>query len=378
MATDREIIAITGSSGLIGAALARRLASNYHVIGFDRPGGPSPPSMIEAIDMDVASHESVHSALGKFRERHGTRLASFVHLAAYYDFTGEPSDKYETITVRGTERLIRALHEFQVEQFVFSSTMLVHAPGEPGVKISEESAIDPTWDYPKSKAKAEEVIRANRGSIPAVFLRIAGVYTDRCDSVPLAHQIQRIYEKQLTSYVYPASPDRGQSFVHLEDLVDACERLIQKRRQLPPETTLLIGEPETLSYQQLQETFGLLIHGQEWETYRVPSTLAKVGAWVQDQLPFGPETFIKPWMIERAADHYELDITRARQLLGWEPKHSLRATLPLMVESLKQDPAGWYKANKLDAPKEIEVVKRNGSSLPSWAAKSAAGGLGVT
>ena len=40
---------------------------------------------------------------------------------------GEPSPKYEEVTVRGTERLLRGLKDFDVGQFVFSSTMIVHA-----------------------------------------------------------------------------------------------------------------------------------------------------------------------------------------------------------------------------------------------------------
>ena len=59
------------------------------------------------------------------------------------------------------------------------------------------SPIDPKWDYPQSKVRTEELIRAERGSVPAVLLRIAGVYDDRCHSIPLAHQIQRIFERLL-------------------------------------------------------------------------------------------------------------------------------------------------------------------------------------
>lgn len=358
MATDRDTVIITGSSGLIGAALATRLDRAYDVLGFDRPGAPHPPAQIECVDCDLTSDESVYAAMRHVRERHGERIASVLHLAAYYDFKGEPSDKYETITVRGTERLLRALQAFRVEQFVFSSTMLVHRPADPGVKITEGSPIEPTWDYPKSKVRTENLIRAERGSIPAVLLRIAGVYDDQCHSIPLAHQIQRIYEKTLTSHFYPANPKRGQAFVHLDDLIDAFVRVVERRAELPPETALLIGEPETMGYGELQDAFGRLIHGRKWPTYRVPKGAAKVGAWVQDHLPFGPEPFIKPWMIDRAEDHYELDITRARTLLGWEPKASLRRTLPLMVQALKQDPVGWYRENKLEPPKDLAQAAR--------------------
>ena len=35
-----------------------------------------------------------------------------VHLAAYYDFSGEPSDLYERVTVQGTLRLLNGLKAF--------------------------------------------------------------------------------------------------------------------------------------------------------------------------------------------------------------------------------------------------------------------------
>lgn len=52
-------------------------------------------------------------------------------------------------------------------------------------------------------------------------LRIAGVYTGTCDSIPLSHQIQRIYESRLKGHVYPADPRVGQAFVHRDDTVEA-------------------------------------------------------------------------------------------------------------------------------------------------------------
>ena len=71
------------------------------------------------------------------RDHHGSRIATVVHLAAYYDFLGEPSPKYDQITIEGTRRLLLGLRDgFQVEQFIFSSTMLVHRPGEPGQFIN--------------------------------------------------------------------------------------------------------------------------------------------------------------------------------------------------------------------------------------------------
>jgi len=354
MNSQQEVILVTGSSGLIGSAVVQRFAESFNVVGFDREGPPHPPPVAECVCVDLTSEESVRRGLDRVRHGYGERIASVIHLAAYYDFSGEPSPKYDEITVRGTARLLRDLRRFRVEQFVFSSTMLVHAPCEPGERINEDWPLEPKWDYPQSKVKTEQLLRAERGDIPVVLLRIAGVYDDLCHSIPLAHQIQRVYERRLTSHVFPGDTSHGQAFLHLADLVEAFLLLAQHRTQLPPELTLLLGGPETLSYDELQHAFGRLLHDEEWETREIPKPLAKAGAWFQDNLPLGEEPFIKPWMIDLADDHYALDITRARTLLGWEPQRSLRGTLPKMVAALKADPLRWYRENKLEPPSWLE------------------------
>jgi nitric oxide synthase oxygenase domain/subunit len=44
------------------------------------------------------------------------------------------------------------------------------------------------------------------------------------------------------------------------------------------------------------------------------------------------------------------DITRARTRLGWEPKRSLRGTIPVMIAALKADPIKWYEESDLEPP----------------------------
>ena len=370
MIPERKIILITGSNGRIGTAVMQRMTGRFSdVIGFDRKAPTPPPPDCVRIPVDVASDDSVREGLRILREHHGTHIAAVVHLAAYYDFLGKPSPKYDHITVEGTRRLLRGLREgFEVEQFIFASTMLVHAPGEPGQFINEDWPIGPTWAYPESKVRTEALIRAERGAIPAVILRLAGIYDDGCHSPPLANQIQRIYEEQLASRLYSGETSHGQAFVHLDDVVDVVERAIERRAQLPPEAAILIGEPEALSYDELQHTFMRLLHKKSAETQSVPGPIAKVGAWVQDHLP-GPEQFIKPWMIDRANDHYALDITRARSLLDWAPQRSLRQTLPKMVAALEADPIGWYREHGLAPPsslkKKAEREKKAAAHAPA-------------
>jgi nucleoside-diphosphate-sugar epimerase len=340
-----KIIIVTGSCGRIGSQVVQRLKSNYTVIGFDLiQCGPHEPHFI----VDLSSDESVEKAFQTIGQRYGNKICSVVHLAAYYSFSEKSSPKYEEITVNGTKRLLDQLQKFEVEQFLFTSTMLIHAPTTPGKPITEESAIAPTWDYPLSKVHTEELIQQQRGTIPAVFLRIAGVYDDLCHSIPISHQIQRIYEKKLESRLFSGDVKHGAAFVHMKDVVEAIALAVERRSHLPSETALLISEPKTLSYDELQRKISKLLFHREFKTFQVPKRIAKLGAWLQCLFSFKSKPFIRPWMIDLADDHYELDISKAKKLLGWTPRHNLEDTLPIMIEALKKDPERWYQINQLN------------------------------
>jgi nucleoside-diphosphate-sugar epimerase len=365
MRGGKDIVIVTGSSGFIGSAVIRKLAGRFTLIGLDRETSPHPPSEAECVCIDLTSQESVAAALERVRTAYGNRIASVIHLAAYFDLSGEPNPKYEQVTVHGTERLLRGLQAFDVEQFIFTSTMLVHAPGRRGEPIDEDWALDAKLPYRASKIRTEELIHEMRGRVPALIVRPAGVYDDMCHSAFLSRQIARIYERQLISHVYPGDLDSGQPFLHLDDLTDALQDAIDRRKELSSEVPILLGEPETLSFGELQRDLGRLIHDEDWETRPIPKSFARAGAWIEGEV-FDEDPFIRPWMVDISDDHYELNIARARDLLGWQPKHSLRETLPKMIDALKADPVGWYKANKLNSAKvaaqQVEKEQQSHSS----------------
>lgn len=345
MGTEKKIVIVTGSCGRIGTQVVKRLGEKYPIVGFELLKAIYASDQEELVPVDISSDESVHQAFTHIRHFYGTKIASVIHLAAYYSFSEEHSPLYDQITVKGTERLLNALQEFEVEQFIFTSTMLVYEPTCPGCPITEDSCVCPKWDYPRSKVKTEESIHRLRGKIPTVILRIAGVYDDQCHSIPISHQIQRIYEKDFEARLFSGDTSHGAAFIHMDDLVDAIVQCVEKRRELPAETVLLLGEDRTLSYDAIQRLICRLLGRKEFTTIRVPKWIAKLGAWIQCRLTSHP--FIRPWMIDLADDHYELDISCAKKMLDWEPHHSLEGTLPIMIEGLKKDPKRWYQVNQL-------------------------------
>ena len=173
-AFNKPIFLITVASGNIDRSRASLLLKDHRVIGLDRRenfGGQFP-----VFAANLSSPASIELALHKARDTHGARPASVMQLVAYFDFTNEENPLYDSINVESTRSLLRCLQSFDVEQFIYASTMLVQAPCRPGERIDKTQPIAPSWAHPKSIARAEEVLRRAEGKIPYVNLRLAGVY----------------------------------------------------------------------------------------------------------------------------------------------------------------------------------------------------------
>ncbi|MCP5470109.1 MAG: NAD(P)-dependent oxidoreductase [Chlamydiales bacterium] len=352
---EKEVVVVTGSSGRIGTRVIQRLKERYQPIGMDFMGATCPYPEMEFVFVDLSSDESVTRAFDRVRYAYGNKIASIVHLAAFYSFTGQNLELYDKITVQGTRRLLDEAKKFDTEQFIFTSTMLVHDPSKRGVIQNEESHIEGKWHYPASKVRTEHLLHEHKGDVPSVILRIGGCYDHECNCVPISQHIARIYEKQLASVVFPGNWNNGVPYTHFDDLMDQIMLLIEKRKEIPKDLTLLCCEEDSITYRDLQTEIGRLVHGsKKYPMFYLPKAIAKFGAFVQNLNPFGPPPFIKPWMVDLADDNYEFTMDKARKVLGWEPKHNLRKALPAMVENLKKDPVAWYKRHGIPVPKKVK------------------------
>ncbi|MDX1401180.1 MAG: NAD-dependent epimerase/dehydratase family protein, partial [Kiloniellales bacterium] len=102
----RPTVLITGATGSIGSALAVALDKNYKVVGLDLNCGGA---TFDCVEFDISNDDSVELALRKVREQWSTRFAAVVHLAAYFDFTGEVFA--EDARLSREERLRRVVEE---------------------------------------------------------------------------------------------------------------------------------------------------------------------------------------------------------------------------------------------------------------------------
>lgn len=163
--TDKPVVLITGAAGDVGTALAETISKDYEPVGIDLDCAGAACACFEC---DITDEKSLKSALKKVEERFGTKLAGVIHLAAYFDFTNEDSPAYHAVNIEGTSNLLKGLSAFNVAQFIYSGTMLVHAPAVPGGFIDEETPLEPKWAYPQWKAKTEALIEKERGDRKSV------------------------------------------------------------------------------------------------------------------------------------------------------------------------------------------------------------------
>ena len=170
---SKPVVLITGVSGDVGEAIVKALGNDYNIIGLDQAGKHA---SVPIIPVDLTDDASVARAFDTLRGRYGGSVASVIHLAGYFDFTGDDNPLYHALNVEGTRRLMRALKPFAVEQIIYAGTMLVHEAVKPGEHLNEDRRLDPQWIYPRSKVEAEDVIRAEHGGTPYLLVHLAGLY----------------------------------------------------------------------------------------------------------------------------------------------------------------------------------------------------------
>jgi nucleoside-diphosphate-sugar epimerase len=83
----KPLVLITGSTGLIGSRLAADLDKGFRVVGLDlKCDGANH----QCHEVDLTSDEALGATLDEVAAEHGERIASVIHLAAYYDLSGKP------------------------------------------------------------------------------------------------------------------------------------------------------------------------------------------------------------------------------------------------------------------------------------------------
>lgn len=346
-------VLITGATGFIGGAVARRLrARGDEVVALVRPvGGPGRAGRLRAAGVEVREGD-VRDPDATARAAEGCGLA--VHCAGH----PRPASwrTFRAVHITGTRTVVEACRRAGVQRVVniasqavlFGGTDLV---GKDDTCPYPERHIDP---YSATKAEAERVaLAANEpGRFAVTSLRPAVVW-GRGDTTILPVLI-RLTRGPLG---VPMCGDGSntEATTHIENLVDAVVAALEAPSA--PGRSYLIMDGFTVSWREMIERL-LTAAGVRPRFFRVPRAVAVGAAWTLDhaaaalRLPVPLALF----GVRTALTSRSFDCARARAELGYAPRIGL--------EDGMADLAAWVR----EIGGAGALVGRRGAAAPTGAA----------
>jgi nucleoside-diphosphate-sugar epimerase len=302
-------VLITGATGQVGNAIARRLAADGVAV---RALVRSPerarvlPEGAEPVFGDVTDAASVRAALDG--------VGTVYHSAGIPEQWRKDVGEFARVNVEGTRNVAEAALAAGVERFVYTSTDDVLV-GPPGVTF-DESVVNPqpgVTPYQRSKQEADRIVVAalDRG-LPAVFLHPAGVYGPAPFLVKGLNDLLMQLAKNKTPAVLPG----GMAVAYSEDVADGH---IRAAAQAPVGARYLLTE----DFHTLTEIARTVARAEPRAKVprvmplgvaRAVSTVGEGVARVIGRPPMIPRSVLQ--FLERGS---RPSGARARSELGWDP-----------------------------------------------------------
>jgi UDP-glucose 4-epimerase len=326
-------ILITGVAGFIGSNVANALlAKGYHVVGVDNMSQGDKLNMLEFIDhpefemhyIDIRDEAALKSAARGCKK--------IVHLAAYK--IPRYTDALDTLLINsgGSENVLKAAIDHNAK-VVAASTSDVYGKN-PKVPFTEDSDLvmgNPDvrrWAYAISKMFEEQMLFAyqQRYGIPFVALRFFGGYGPNQNLTWWGGPQSVFINKALDNEEIEVHGDglQTRSFTYISDHVDGIVRTVEM--DAANNLVFNLGNTREISILALAELIWRLVRGD---------TAPKI-----KMIPY--QTFGKYEDVMRRIP----DISRARSILGFEPKVDLEDGLRRTIEWQ----VGRRKALGVDTP----------------------------
>ena len=205
---------VTGATGFIGSAVARRLlAEGVALRALVRSG--SDRRNIEGLDVEIVEGDlGDDAALARVCQG----CDALFHVAADYRlWARRPSEIYQT-NVEGTRAILRAAVEAGVGRIVYTSSVATLEPpedGAPGDETKRARLEDIIGHYKRSKFMAEEVVRSfvDKGLAVVTVNPSAPVGPRDVKPTPTGRMILEAAAGRMPAYV-----DTGLNIVHVDDV----------------------------------------------------------------------------------------------------------------------------------------------------------------
>jgi nucleoside-diphosphate-sugar epimerase len=347
-------ILVTGASGYLGSAISVDLARDHRVIGICRrqpnrrqqqaaPGALWEKS--EIIDVDC-----IESVL-KRQARRGPRVDVILHFAAFTDYDDKWQDEYCDTNVIGTRNIIEAADRCGgVRRIVFAGSIAALTPPGPGEALTEQSPAGGRVAYCQSKAMGEALMTENVARVPAIILRIGGVFTDWCELPPLFSLMNAWSLPFPLGRIVPGSGRTGFPYIHRRDIVGIVRRIIEKHEQLSRLETFFAAPRGCTTHAELFPAIRRALNREcATRPIRIPPRLARMmlhGKYAVNTL-MGRETYERPWMIDYVDRPLVVDTRYTQRRLEWAPTPGLHVLerIPVLMHHFNTCRAEWRARN---------------------------------
>jgi len=343
---------ITGASGFLGRRLLDVFKEDYEIFGLarrsqSRSGAPEHPN-ITWLQADIAEPRQLEAAFEVIRQRGGVEVV--VHLAAYYDFTGEDHPEYWRTNVQGLSNVLDACRGLGVRRFVFASSVAACAFPPPGRQLDESSPADGEHTYAITKRRGEELLAAYADHFPATIVRLAALFSDWCEYPPLFIFLKTWLSKAWNRRILGGEGRFAVPYLHVRDAVAFFRRLLDQQETLQGSQVLIASRGDTVPVRDLFQAVVRYYYGRVEEPIKLPRSLCAVGVALRDLLGrlLGHRPFERPWMARYIDRILAVNADATQRLLDWQPRDRLELTrrLPFMLEHLRTDPVEWHRRNQ--------------------------------
>jgi nucleoside-diphosphate-sugar epimerase len=346
-------VIITGATGFLGGQLVRQMRKEYRVFALDRrtpaeadaPQGPG----IEWFQVDLGRVDQLREVFNRIREMGGAQL--LLHLAAYYDFSGEDSPEYQRTNVGGTRNVLELAEPLHLRRFVFTSSIAACPFPEAGAKVTEETPPTPTFPYARSKLLGEALVREYRDRIPSCIVRPAAIFSDWGEYEPLTVFLGTWCSRAWNSRVLGGRGESAVPYLHVEDLLSFLVRVVEKDEELRPCEVLQASPDGCTSHAELFRAATRCFFGRERAPLLMPAALARPGMRARELLgrATGRMPFERSWMADYIDRRLDVDASLTRRRIDWapDPDRGIVSRMPQLVDHLRNSPALWRKMNAL-------------------------------
>lgn len=322
---DKLNLLLTGASGFVGGAVLDRLdkRTNYNIAiavrtSPERYSGLSRICQVKSIDEKTDWSAAIDN------------IDVVVHCAARVhvmnDTVADPLTEFRRINVHGTLNLARQAVQAGVKRFIFISSIKVNGEGTSGSQIYRENDMPtPVDPYGISKLEAEKALNALSAEtgLEVVIVRPVLVYGPGV----------KANFKSMMGWLYRGIPlplgaiANKRSLVALDNLVDLIVTCVN--HPAAANQVFLVSDGEDLSTTDLLVRVGRAL-GKPARLLPIPPWLIKLTA----------SSIGKSGVSQRLCGSLQVDISKAREVLGWAPpvtvNDALKATAQAFLDSVKK------------------------------------------